>query len=69
MLEQLREQLVAAINASELPLDCKRYVVADVFHEIDTLYHNALKNIKEVGNGDYTEAQSKSDTERNTSQS
>ena len=65
MLEELREALIKAINSyPDLPLDCKYYVVADVFHEIDNLYHNALKNQKEVNPVDNTETQCKSDTER-----
>ena len=68
MLEELREAIIKAINSSELPLDCKYYVVADVFHEIDNLYHNALKNQKEVMGVDNTETESKPDSERNCSE-
>ncbi len=68
-MENLRKAIVEAINKNPLPLDCKYYVVADVYHEIDKLYHDALKNIKEVGKIDNSETESKSDTERDTSQS
>ena len=64
-MEELRETIVKALNASTLPLDCKYYVMADVFHEIDNLYHNALKQIKEASGVDNTEIDSKLDTERN----
>jgi len=64
MLEELREAIIKAINESPLTLDCKYYVVADVFHEINNLYHNAIKQTKEASAGDNTENQCKSDTER-----
>lgn len=68
MLEELRKAIIGVINSSDLPLDCKYYVVADVFHEIDNLYHNALKNQKEVNGVDNTETESKPDSERNCSE-
>lgn len=42
ILDQLREGLCAVINAYDLPIDVKYYIVKDVFNEMQNLYNNYL---------------------------
>lgn len=46
-MEELRESLINLINSSQLPLDAKYYVLKDVFREVDKVYYDELKKLKE----------------------
>lgn len=46
-MEEFRESLINLINSSQLPLDAKYYVLKDVFREVDKVYYDELKKLKE----------------------
>lgn len=41
-MEELRIQLAELINNSQLPFECKYYVLKDVFNEVNNLYRELL---------------------------
>jgi len=48
-MEELRESLINLINSSQLPLDAKYYVLKDVFREVDKVYYDELRKLREKG--------------------
>lgn len=47
-MEELRESILKVINESTLPLDAKYYVLKDVFRDVDKVYYDKLKELREV---------------------
>lgn len=42
-MENFREQLVEIINTTQLPFECKFYVLKDVFNEVREVYKQQLE--------------------------
>ncbi len=49
-MEELRKKIAELINNSELPFECKYYVLKDVFNEVNNLYRELLKQQQEQQN-------------------
>lgn len=43
-MEEFRNQLVALINANQLPFEAKFYVLKDVYRDVWDAYQASLKN-------------------------
>ena len=49
-MEELKNTLVKALNENQLPLDCKYYIVKDIFREIHELYYTELRRKESEAN-------------------
>lgn len=51
-MEELKNAIMNVINASPLPLDCKYYIIKDIYITVDRVYYDELKKLKEKGEKD-----------------
>ena len=46
-MEDLRDAILKVLNDSQLPLDAKYYVLKDVFRDVDKIYYDKLREVRE----------------------